>query len=141
MYAVAPPCSTLTCSQRGQDGCGPEIFTSYVDISLVPPPVTASYPGPLPVGLESEERLRVNCQSFGFSVKEGRGWDRRVRLGFPEELRGYVPFPSSNLSVLALSVTSPPPRSQARGPLALSCFFSGLGGCLSGPHVSQVWDV
>ena len=35
----------------GGAGVGEEMFTLRVDISLVPPPVTANYPQPLPLGL------------------------------------------------------------------------------------------
>lgn len=56
----------------GQDGCGPYIFTSSVDISPLQPPVTANYPYPLPLGFSLSERSRVSCQSFGFLMKEDR---------------------------------------------------------------------
>ena len=43
-------CSILKCSD-GRAGVGEEMFTSRVDISALPPPVTANYLQFLPLGL------------------------------------------------------------------------------------------
>lgn len=116
-----------------QDGYGSEIFTSCVDISLVPLPVTANYPQPVPLGLGLGKRSRVNRQSFGFSVKEGRGWDRSVRCVSLRNWWGKDHFPPPIFHTLFCQWRPPHSVSSSRPSGSVLLFlWSWGGGCFSG---------